>query len=247
MPATVPPKNPPGPLRIRPSPHHGQNPGHPRRHPIHHIIKLRSRPPEPLIARTPIPHHRVQRVDRPISQQSGHAPDKPPHQRRHHGIRSILRDRLNGRPSQFLLPQPNRIPSTQMRQQLPGFPNVPTLKSPGHPQPFPPKRGTPQHSPGGHRSDTRPPTRPPPSEQFRRYPNPNRTPDQHPHINQPAPLRIHIEPPLQPLGHPSKKGHRMPAPRIPKEDVQRHPQQQPFTRAVHRVPPSGTPASPAPA
>ncbi len=73
---------------------------HPRRQVIHDVVESRCSPAEPAISGRSVTDHRVERVDAAIGQQSGHSAHRAPPQRRHRGVRGVLRDGFERGPRQ---------------------------------------------------------------------------------------------------------------------------------------------------
>jgi hypothetical protein len=64
--------------------------------------------------------HRVERIDRSVRDKPGDPGDRAPQQRRHHGVRGVLGDRLDHRPGYLPGVQPGGIAAAQAREDFPG-------------------------------------------------------------------------------------------------------------------------------
>jgi len=97
----------------------GQRGGDPGRDPVGRVVQAGRGPAEPQVPRRVVTYHRVQRVDRTIGRQARRPGDGAPQQRRHHGVRGVLRDRLDDGAGYLGGVKAGRIAAAQARQDLP--------------------------------------------------------------------------------------------------------------------------------
>ena len=196
-----------------------EQPGQPRRRPVHDVVDAGRGPAEPGESRRPVPDHGVQRVHRAVAGQPGQSGDHAPDQRRDDRVAGVLRDRLDHGPGELLLIQVARIPPAQARESGPGGSQVGCRQSRGSAFSLNGQRTRAGHGPshGGRRSEPEP--GPPPGQPLchrRRCRGSQNAPGRVPGPAQPA---VSINSVLDGLRGPPEQRDRMPAPRVAEQRV----------------------------
>ena len=124
-------------------------------HEIEQVIQSRGGPPEAHIAFGAVSHHGVQRVGRPITEQTRHTGDRSPQQGSNDGIRGVLRQRLHAGAHQIVNLQSGGIAGTQVAKAVPRAAQVIVLKHLGHQGSFSGQAAPTQDDPRCHCDDRR--------------------------------------------------------------------------------------------
>ena len=190
------------------------------------VVGARRGPPEALVARRAVPDHGVEGVDRAVPEQSRHARERTPHQRRDDGVGGVLRDRLQRRAGEAVGVEGGRVPAAEMGQALPSRREVPGAQRGRHRRALGRQRRAPEHRPrgrGGHEGVRERTSGGSPLEQ---QPAGHRPADEHRGVGDPGAAAVGPPAPLERAGQGAERRDGVTAARVAEHRVGEHPQRE---------------------
>jgi hypothetical protein len=205
----------------------GQRGGDPGRDPVSYIVHPRRGPAEPQVTGRTVPHHRVEGVDRAVGHQSRYPGDGSPEQRRHHGVRGVLGDRLHHRAGHPRAVQRRRIAPAEARQHCPGRGEIAAAERRAGPFGFTMQRPGPGDRPHRGRDRYRLPRRPASRTAVQGHGGGGDGQHAGGRVRGAAAAAVGVVAGLECRGGPAERGHRMTPARVADQGVERHAGDQP--------------------
>jgi hypothetical protein len=201
--------------------------GEPGRREVEQVVEAGRGPAEPAVARRAVADHRVKRVHRAVAEQTGHAGDRTPQQRRDHGVGRVLGDRLDRGPREAVGVEVARVAAAQLRQPVAGRRQLTGVQLTADGGALHGQRATAEHHPRRRGRRQRLQHRAAAAEPLHRHAERDHPAAQHGGVDHARQLVVAVQHPLDPLGDLPEPGHRMPPARVTQRTVRGDPEQQP--------------------